>query len=254
MTQQEQEHNFVTFRPPPWKRGLAPLNNKGRDWGGLRRRTKERMWVGDRGWQRAGRKAGRQTVQVEVWVEDRHPGGGKHTESRVEMMEGEARMETGGARADQMEGGDRRDLEQEEPGGTLAGPRPQPRRQPTVEEWLPIQGGRPTAAEQVVEEPETETESQGNEEDPEEQMAPRLSDRGGAGGKEEPDRARGTRCSWRSGVPRWRMIDNRPRRSRRDEGARRSWWTDGPRRRGGSWESWWSCWVDRPRQSPGLRG
>ncbi len=44
--------------------------------------------------------------------------------------------------------------------------------------------------------------SQGNEEDPEEQMAPRRSDRGGAGGKEEPDRARGTRCSWRSGVPR----------------------------------------------------
>ncbi len=60
MTQQEQEHNFVTVRPPPWKRGLAPLNNKGRDWGGLRRRTKERMWVGDRGWQRAGRKAGKQ--------------------------------------------------------------------------------------------------------------------------------------------------------------------------------------------------
>ncbi len=52
---------------------------------------------------------------------------------------------------------------------------------------------------------------------------------GGAGGKEEPDRAGGTR----SGVPRRQMVDDRPRWSRRDEGARRSWWTDGPRQRGG---------------------
>ncbi len=58
--------------------------------------------------------------------------------------------------------------------------------------------------------------------------------RGGAGGKEEPDRARGTRCSWRTGDLRRWMVDDWPRRSRRDEGTWRSWWTEGPRWRGGS--------------------
>ncbi len=91
---------------------------------------------------------------------------GRQTESRVEM-EG-AREETGGARADQMEGGART-----ETGGTLsrrsqAGPRPQsrwwPMEEPTeggamVEEWPPTPGGRPTAVEQVEVEPEAATES-----------------------------------------------------------------------------------------------
>ncbi len=44
-------------------------------------------------------------------------------------------------------------------------------------------------------------------------------DRGAAEGMEEPDGARGTRRSWRSGVPRQRMVNDRPRWSRRDEGA-----------------------------------
>ncbi len=90
--------------PPPGRRDLTPWK-KGRDGGGLRRRIKEWMWDGDRGWRRAGRKAGRQTTLEEVRAEDGHPGGGRLTESRVEM-EG-AREETGGARADQMEGGAR---------------------------------------------------------------------------------------------------------------------------------------------------
>ncbi len=59
-------------------------------------------------------------------------------------------------------------------------------------------------------------------------------DRGGAEGKEEPDRACGTRCSRRSGVLRRRMVADRPRRSRRDEGARQSQWTAGTRRSRGS--------------------
>ncbi len=68
--------------------------------------------------------AGRLTTLEEVRAEDGHPGGGRLTESRAEM-EG-AREETGGARADQMEGGARM-----ETGGTWsrrsqAGPRPQP--------------------------------------------------------------------------------------------------------------------------------
>ncbi len=51
---------------------------------------------------------------------------------------------------------------------SLAGPRPQPLRWPTVEpteegameeEWPPTPGGRPTVAKQVEEEPEAETES-----------------------------------------------------------------------------------------------
>ncbi len=66
------------------------------------------------------------------------------------MKEGGARVETGGIRS-------RR---------SLAGPRPQPWWWPTVEPteggameewWPPTPGGRPTVAEQVVEEPETES-------------------------------------------------------------------------------------------------
>ncbi len=48
--------------------------------------------------------------------------------------------------------------------------------------------------------------------------------------EEEPRRGRslmdkGTRCSRRIRVPMHRMVDARPRRSRRDEGAQRSQWT-----------------------------
>ncbi len=54
---------------------------------------------------------------------------------------------------------------------------------------------------------------------------------------EEPDRPGGTRCSWRSGTPRCRMVDDRSRRSQRGKGAWRSQWIDGPRQRGGSLEA-----------------
>ncbi|XP_058627969.1 PE-PGRS family protein PE_PGRS16-like [Onychostoma macrolepis] len=189
MTQHEQEHNCVTVRPTPGKRGLARLNNKGRDGGGLRRRTKERMWGGDRmakGWQE-----GRQTVQVEVWAEDGHPGGGRQTESRVEMMEGGGREEIGGTWSRRSQ----------------AGPRPQPRRRPTVEateggamveEGLPTPGGLPTAVGTGGGEArggDGEPVSQGDKEDPRSRWhrGGATEDRGGAGGKEEPDRARGTK-------------------------------------------------------------
>ncbi len=52
------------------------------------------MWDDNRGWRRAGKKASRQTILEEVQAEDRHPGGGRLTESRVEM-EGGARTEIG---------------------------------------------------------------------------------------------------------------------------------------------------------------
>ncbi len=95
----------------PWLWQIAPLpegatscrREKGRDGGGLRRRTKDWMWDGDRGRWRAGRKA----VQVEALAEDGHPGRGQSTESRVVKMEEGDREETVGARADQMEGGAR---------------------------------------------------------------------------------------------------------------------------------------------------
>ncbi len=52
----------------------------------------------------------------------------------------------------------------------------------------------------------------------------------------------GTKRSRRSGVLRQdsRIVNARPRRSQRNEGARQSQWTDGPRRRGESKEQWWS--------------
>ncbi len=49
------EHNKKS-----WKARPHVTENKRRDGGGLMRRTKEQMWNGDRGWQRAGRKAGKQ--------------------------------------------------------------------------------------------------------------------------------------------------------------------------------------------------
>ncbi|KAL1254943.1 hypothetical protein QQF64_013004 [Cirrhinus molitorella] len=103
-----------------------------------------------------------------AWMGDGHPGGGEQRESREEMMERGAREMTGGSRVDQPEGGARgktggiwRRRSQERP-------RPQPRWRPTVEpteggamveEGLTTPGGRPTAAEQVVVEPEAEMES-----------------------------------------------------------------------------------------------
>ncbi len=55
---------------------------------------------------------------MKVRAEDGHPGGGRLTESRVEM-EG-ARKSQGGSDGGRSQDGDRRDLEQEEPGGTQA--------------------------------------------------------------------------------------------------------------------------------------
>ncbi len=92
-------------------------------------------------------------TKAEAQEEDEHPGGGRLTETREVTKEGGAREETGGTRSRRR----------------TAGPRPQPWWWPAVEpteggameEWLPpTPGGRPTAAEQVVEEPEAETESQ----------------------------------------------------------------------------------------------
>ncbi|KAL1258303.1 hypothetical protein QQF64_011547 [Cirrhinus molitorella] len=85
---------------------------------------------------------------METWEEaqeeDGYPGGGRKTESREETRGIRSRRKS------------------------QVGPRPQPRWRPTVEpteggameeEWPPTPGGRPTAAEQVEEEPEAETES-----------------------------------------------------------------------------------------------
>ncbi len=85
--------------------------------------------------------------------EDEPTGGGRQTESNGATKEGGAREETWGARSRKC----------------TAGPRPQPWWWPTVElteggameeEWPPTPGGWPIASEQVVEEPEAETESQ----------------------------------------------------------------------------------------------
>ncbi len=121
-----------------------------------------------------------------------------------------------------------------------------------MEEWLPpTPGGRPTAAEQVVEEPEAETESQrargcrgsggqgGAEGSGDRGEGGDLEIRGGAGatedpggaeGRKEPNGAGGTErrgAARRRGVLRRWRVDARPRRSRRDEGARWSWRIDG---------------------------
>ncbi len=97
-----------------------------------------------------GWEEGRQISLEEVRAEDGQPGGGQLTESRVDQMEGGARMETGDAWS-------RR---------SPVGPRPQsrwwPMQEPTEggameEECAPTPWGRPMAAEQV--EPEEATES-----------------------------------------------------------------------------------------------
>ncbi len=54
------------------------------------------------------------------------------------------------------------------------------------------------------------------------------------GGTRWSRRNRGTRRSQRSGVPRQLMVNDRPRRSQRDQGARWDKWTDEPWWRGGS--------------------
>ncbi len=94
---------------------------------------------------------GRERTKEEAQEEDGHPGGGQQTESKEVAKEGGASEETGGAQS-------RR---------STAGPRPHPWWWPMVEPteggameevWPPR--GRPTAAEQVVVEPEAEMESQ----------------------------------------------------------------------------------------------
>ncbi len=83
----------VTVLPPPGRRVLTLWRQRE----GLRRRTKESMWDGDRGW-----REGWQTVLEGVWAGDGLPGGGRPTDSRVGTTEG-------GARADQTVGGARED-------------------------------------------------------------------------------------------------------------------------------------------------
>ncbi len=116
--------------------------------------------------------------------EDRHPGGGRQKESRGATKEGGAREETRETRSRK----------------STAGHRPQPWWWPTVEPtvggameegWPPTPGGWQTAAEQVVEEPEEETESQRTRGMPRIQGA-RVEDPGGADGRKEPNRAGGT--------------------------------------------------------------
>ncbi len=96
------------------------------------------------------RLAGRQTILEEVWVEDGHPGG---TTNRVQGEDGRSSQD-----------GDRRDLDQEEPGRTQAKVTMVAMEELTeggamVVEWPTTPWGRPTAAEQVVVEPESATES-----------------------------------------------------------------------------------------------
>ncbi|KAI2654604.1 Plasma membrane fusion protein prm1 [Labeo rohita] len=79
------------------------------DGGGLRRRTKEWMWDGEKGWQEI-----RLTVLVEVQAEDGDLGRGRQRESRVD------KRRFGGSDRRRSLGEDRRDLEQEEPGRTQA--------------------------------------------------------------------------------------------------------------------------------------
>ncbi len=194
----------MTVHPPPGRRDLAPQKQRvgGR---GTWRRTKEWTWDGNRGRKRAGRKAGRQ----HRW----------RFGQRMDSREEDDRQSKG-----RRHGGNRRDLEHAAPGGTQAtaimvthgganggrshgGGRADDFKGPTNGGGAGGGGARGGDGEPM---------SQG--------------DRGGAEGKEEPDRACGTRCSRRSGVLRWRMVADRPRRSRRDKGARRSRWVDGPRR------------------------
>ncbi len=119
------------------------------------------------------------------------------------------------------------------------------------EPWLPTPGGQTTAAEQVVEEPEAETESRrargmprirgarveqrtlatrpGDMRRNRSDWGPRWSKR-----EEEAQQSRwdgATKCSQRIGVQRRWRVDAQPRQSRRDEGAQ---WSDGWRWRRGS--------------------
>ncbi len=171
------------------------------------------MWDGDRGW-----REGWQTVLEGVWAGDGLPGGGRPTDSRVGTTEGGARADqtVGGARGDQTGRGAREDQmgggAREKTGRSRRsqeGPRPQSRWWPTEEpteggamvgEGLMAPGGRPTAAEQVEVEHEAATESQRARVKPRirspkcKRQSGRLQwsrrDRGGAGGKEEPNGAR----------------------------------------------------------------
>ncbi len=59
----------VTVRPLP-EGAFSRRGGKGRDGGGLRRRTKEWTWDGERGWQRACRKAGKQYWSRFGWRTD----------------------------------------------------------------------------------------------------------------------------------------------------------------------------------------
>ncbi|KAL1250983.1 hypothetical protein QQF64_018779 [Cirrhinus molitorella] len=167
---------------------------------------------------------------METWEEaqeeDGYPGGGRKTESREKTRDPE---------------------QEEEPGGTQATAMMMAPVEPTEgeameEEWPATPGGRPTAAEQVEEEPEAEMESRWARATGRirrakaEQMAPATdAETGIQKAAVEPERPRTEEePEGRRSLTERRMVDDRPRRSRRDEGAQRSWWTDGPRWRGGS--------------------
>ncbi len=144
-----------------WKARPHTSDTNGGTEGDLGGGQKEWRRDGNRGWWRAGRKVGGQYM-CEVLAEDRLPRGGRQTESREETMEGGAMEETGGARADQMEGGAREKTGRSWSRRSPAGPRPQPwwqEGEAMVEEGLTAPGGWPMAVEQVVVEPEAETET-----------------------------------------------------------------------------------------------
>ncbi len=93
---QQNVHNCDSSHPSRKARPRA-IDTKGRDGGGLGRRT----WGVEKGWWQGIANVwqdGRRTREVEALAKDWHPGGGRSTESRVE---------TEGAKADQTEGGAR---------------------------------------------------------------------------------------------------------------------------------------------------
>ncbi len=203
----------VTYRPLPESVSSRHRNNIGRDGWELGRRLGRRMGI------REG--AGRQSSRLRRWREE--PGRRQEKPSRTQATAIKATH--GGADRWRRHGGGRADDSRGPTDGGRAS------------------GGRARGGDE-------EPMSQCNGEDPEGQgRADGSGDRGGGGdlaghggagetedrgeakGMEEHDGAGGTRCSQRSGVPRWRMVNDRPRRSRRDEGARRNQWTDGPQRR-----------------------
>ncbi len=136
-------------------------------------------------------REGRVGTWEEGREEDGHPGGGQQTESTVELTEGGAMVEEGlttpgGQPRRRRSPGRRRRVDEPGRWGGSGGPK---------------QMAQVTLAEAGIRKAAVEPERQ----------------RTWSWRKEEPDGAGGTRCSRRSGVLRWLMVDDRPRWSRRDE-------------------------------------